>query len=371
MNNFLSIVWYRVLPPEYGGQKGIADFNDYLGRKVPLTCLCSRNNTPGDPLSYKVFNKLPSSRFQFWNPFVRKQILSAVKKQSFSHIIIEHPWHAWLGKYKEKMGFRFIVHAHNIEHLRMKARGKLWWPLLKKTEQKAFEAADYILFKTAADRSTALSLFDIVPGKCLIVPYGIKENSQPVLHSTAKKQIREKYSINADEKILLFAATLDYEPNKNALDIILQYIVPALQKKGFAFRLFICGNLPAGKQAGLNALPQVTAPGFVPSLADYLQAADVFINPVTSGSGIQTKNIEAVANGCTVVTTTFAATGLPAYLVNEKVFVSPDQDWESFTETIIRVASLPAKTPQAFYEEYNWQYIIDRLLPSIGLDARC
>ena len=365
MNNFLSIVWYRVLPPEYGGQKGIADFNECLGRKVTLTCLCSRNNTPHSSLSYKVLNDLPPTRFQFWNPFVRKQILSVVKKQSFSHIIIEHPWHGWLGKYKEKMGFRFIVHAHNIEHLRMKARAKPWWRFIKNTEQKAFDSADHIFFKTTADRQLAISIFAIDPGKCMIVPYGIKETSQPVLSAAAKEIFRKKHAIQTDEKIILFAGTLNYEPNAQALATILHEIVPLLQKKGYSFRLFVCGALPETKLAELNSNSHITATGFVPSLQEYLQVADVFINPVTSGSGIQTKNIEAVANGCTVVSTSFAATGLPDYLLHEKVLVSPDNDWPSFADTITRASTFPVKVPPAFYEEYNWQHIIDRLLPAI------
>lgn len=365
MNNFLSIVWYRVLPAEYGGQKGIAGFNQCLGHKVPLTCLCSRNNSPGKDISYKMLNELPVSRFQFWNPLVRKHILSIIRKNNYSHIIIEHPWHAWLGKYKQKMGFRFIVHAHNIEHLRMKSRGKSWWPILKKTEQKAFAMADHILFKTEEDKTTALSLFDIDADKCLIVPYGIDETGPPAIVSEERERLRNKYNLLPGEKIILFAGTLDYEPNAEALDSILQYIVPLLQKKGFNFRLLICGTLPAARQTALNALPNITTTGFVDDLLTHLAVADVFINPVTSGSGIQTKNIEAIGAGCTIVTTAFASRGLPAYLTHKKAFISPDNDWESFAANIIRASDLTDNVPEQFYREYNWQNIINRLLPSV------
>jgi polysaccharide biosynthesis protein PslH len=365
MNNFLSIVWYKVLPPEYGGQKGIAYFNDSLGQKVSLSCFCSRNNQPDKVLSYKLRNELPVSRFQFWNPFVRNKILSFIRQQSFTHIIIEHPYHGWLGKYKQKPGFRFIVHAHNIEHLRMKARAKLWWRLIKRTEQKAFALADHILFKTDADKIQAIRLFNIAPGKCFIVPYGIQESRQPAVNTTIKEQLRKKYNLAPDEKMLLFAATLDYEPNARALATIISIIIPLLQKKGFCFRVVICGSLPPKKIMELNALPCITAAGFVSSLDNLMQAADVFINPVVSGSGIQTKNIEAVASGCNVVATHFAATGLPVYLLNEKVFVSPDNDWDLFTNNIITASALKQNTPQLFYEEYNWENIIARLLTAI------
>jgi glycosyltransferase involved in cell wall biosynthesis len=364
MKNFLSVVWYRVLPPGYGGQKGIALFNQYLGKKITLTCLCSQDNIPGKDLSYKVINKLPVSRFQFWNPLARKEILSLLRSQSFTHIIIEHPYHAWLGKYKKEIGFRFIVHAHNIEHLRMKARGKPWWWLVKRTEQKAFSAADHILFKTIADQSRAIELFGLSLRKCMVVPYGTVEKEQPATHMETRMNMMKEYGIMADEKIVLFAGSLDYEPNRQALENISRHIVPLLKKKEFRFRLLICGEWPKGKKP----VPGVIITGFVPSITDYMQSADVFINPVTSGSGIQTKNIEAIASGCNVVSTSFAATGLPRYVINTKAFVSADHDWERFTDNIITASSRPAIVPQQFYEDYNWQNIMDKFLEQVATE---
>ena len=217
MNNFLSVVWYRVLPPHYGGQKGIAHFNDHLGKKVSLTCLCSRNNIVDEPLSYKVLCDLPRSKLQFWNPFIRKKILSLIRNQRFTHVLIEHPWHGWLGKYKRKYGFKFIVHAHNIEHLRIKGKNRLSSGLLKRTEEKAFVFADHLLFKTENDKKTAITLFRISPEKCLIVPYGVREKEQFVPDSEIKDQLRKKYNIAPEEKLILFAGTLDYGPNAKPL----------------------------------------------------------------------------------------------------------------------------------------------------------
>ena len=365
MNNFLSIVWYRVLPPEYGGQKGIAHFNHYLGKKVALTCLCSRNNVVAETLTYKIINTLPVSKLQFWNPLVRRHILSFIRQQSFTHIIIEHPWHGWLGKYKRRYGFKFIVHAHNIEFIRVKARNKPGWRLLKRTEQKAFNLADHVLFKTENDKETAIKLFNIPSQKCAIVPYGTPETEQPFTNTGIKDHLRKKHDIAPDEKIILFAGTLDYDPNARAIEAITDHILPLLKKNGFRFRFIICGALPEKKIAQLNTIPGVTATGFVYSIPDYLQSADVFINPVTNGSGIQTKNIEAIANGCNVVSTVFAATGLPAYLINKKIFVSANNDWESLANNIITASSQSVPVPRQFYYDYNWQNIIERLLPGL------
>lgn len=366
MKNFLSIVWCRVLPPEYGGQKGIALFNDHLGRKVPLTCLCSRNNTTNLPLTYRLSNELPVSRFQFWNPSIRKKVLQYIKENSFSHIIIEHPYHAWLGKYKKKYGFRFIVHAHNIEYLRMKARGKWWWPLIKGTERSAFRLADHILFKTETDKEKAINVFDLDPEKCLVVPYGCNETGQPAITGSFKELIKKRHGILPEEKIILFAGTLDYEPNAKAKEIIFKHIIPLLQKRKFPFRFILCGALPVKRITELNKMPCMTAAGFVPLLHEYLQAADVFINPVSSGSGIQTKNMDAIATGCNVVTTKFAGEGLPSYLLDEKLFISPDNDWEKFTDNIIKACTANMPVPDRFYKEFYWSAIIEKLLPAIA-----
>jgi glycosyltransferase involved in cell wall biosynthesis len=362
VKNFLSIVWYRVLPPVYGGQKGIALFNEYLGRKVALTCMCSRNNTIEEELSYEVLKQLPSSKLQFQDPSVRKRILSLIRERQFSRVIIEHPYHAWLGNYKEKLNFLFIVHAHNIEHLRMKTRGKLWWPLVKSTERKAFTLADFILFKTTADRDTAIKLFSISPVKCLIVPYGVALTEQPAPNTAMIDQLKKKYGVPKDEKVLLFACSPGYEPNEKALEDIRKHILPLLERKKWKSRLLVCGALTEKMTKQLNATNNVIATGFVPNMTPYLQAADAFINPVTIGSGIQTKNIEAIAHGCNVVTTAFAAAGLPDYLINKKLFVSPDENWDDFTEHIIKAASSKDEVPKQFYHDYHWENIIQRTM---------
>ena len=293
------------------------------------------------------------------------QNLSLIQKEIFSHVIIEHPWHGWLGKYKITHDFKLIVHAHNIEHFRIKARNKIWWRLLKTTEQKAFLRADYILFKTEADKTIAIKLFKLSPAKCLIVPYGVIENEQPAVTNELKELLRKKNNIHPEEKLLLFAGTLEYEPNARAIEIITSHIIPQLQKKNFRFKLIICGPLPARTMSYLNAIPGVSTVGFVSAVEDYLRTADVFINPVVGGSGIQTKNIEAIANGCNVVTTAFASTGMPEYLAGKKLFVSPDNDWESFTDNIIMASVRTEPVPQEFYRKYNWQFIIEELLRRI------
>lgn len=365
---FLSVVWYKILPAHYGGQQGIANFNQYLGHKISLSCLCSSNNIDNGTLSYQLLPALPVNKTQFVNPLVRKKILSLIHQQKFSHIILEHPYHAWLANYRQTSGFKLIVHAHNIEFLRMKQRGKWWWRWVKQTEKKAFRQADFILFKTEKDKKLAIEQFKIPATKCLLLPYGIHTASHYLKHNKieAAHKIRQQYHMQAGEKIFLFAGTLTYEPNQEALQNIVQHILPLLrQNMNTAFRIFICGNQSAETIQQLNRNPNIIATGFVHNVEDYFLAADVFINPVVSGSGVQTKNFDAIAYGTSVATTSYAAEGLPPYLTGQKVLIAPDNNWPLFTQNVIQLSRQSVPTPPAFYQEFYWGSLIDKILNKV------
>src|SRR4029078_5724825 len=160
----LSIVWYKVLPAEYGGQKGIVNFNQALGKLFPLVCLCSRNNeAPGD-LSYTILPELPENKLQFFNPFVQQKIVRIAKREKPTNIILEHPYHARTAIAACKAtGAKLIVHSHNIEFERYRQMKNKGWRLLFKLEKKVHQLADLSLFKTEDDRKFAMAEFRLHP----------------------------------------------------------------------------------------------------------------------------------------------------------------------------------------------------------------
>ncbi|HET9057620.1 MAG TPA: glycosyltransferase family 4 protein [Chitinophagaceae bacterium] len=366
MQKFLSLVWYKVLPPQYGGQKGVALFNKYFGKKKYLTCLCSSDNQTDNVLPYAVYPLLPVSKKQFFSFGIRKRILDFIRRHQFTHIILEHPYHAWLTRYREKFNFKLIVHAHNIEFIRMKKRRKWWWLWVRFVEAKAFKHADFILFKTENDKQKAIQFFDVSENKCFVLPYGTELNSLPVSRKENRKKIETIHNIKPGEIIILFAASLDYEPNKKALFTIFTKIISRLiGRADFPFKLVICGKFDEKEFQKIALHPSLIFAGFVDSIEAYMQAADIFINPVVFGSGIQTKNIEALANGASVASTEYAAEGLPGYLSGKKLLTSKNDDWVQFVENIIVLAKNPCPTPQQFYDDFYWVNIIDRLLAKI------
>lgn len=357
--NVLSVVWFKVLPPKYGGQKGTALFNQFLSKYVTLTCLCSKNNTPSDDLTYNVNATLPASKFQFLNPVCWYQIVTEAKKTKATIIILEYPYHALAGVLtKRLLGIKLVLHQHNIEYIRFKALGNRWWKALHVYERWACREADLVLFKTAQDLQTAITQFRLDPENCFIVPYGV---TKPGL---LQKQIyiHERYQIAPQDKLILFAGTLDYTPNAEAVINIYQHLVPALEDRGLLFKILICGRLKEKAFQYLKSFqnPHVIFIGEVEDIEPYFAAADVFINPVLYSSGIQTKILDALRNHCTVVAFKKALEGFDTELVLQKILPVENEAWSAFAAAIQDAVQVKTETPAAFFEQYSWETIAEK-----------
>lgn len=354
-----------MLPPLFGGQKGIAHFNQYLARHYPLVCVCSDDNHSPEGLPYKVLPVLSTGQKQVINPLYWRKVKRIARQEKASVIILEHPYHgiaAWLAA--RATGSRLIVHSHNIESNRFRQIGKWWWPLLQCYEKWVHRRASLSLFKTQEDQEWAVQHFGLSPEKCLIIPYGVE---RPVPGPEAGKAIREQYGIGSEEKLLLFAGTLDYEPNAKAVRDIFSEIVPRLRAAGMAFRVIICGRnrFPAFQYLNKLTDASVIMAGEVPSISAYFMAADIFINPVLSGGGIQTKNVDAIAHGCNTVCFASQATGMPVNECGSRLNIAANGNWDNFAALIIQAAGQKASTPDSFFAYFDWNRILQPLIHNL------
>jgi len=364
----LSMVWYKVLPPKFGGQKGIALFNQYLSRYCQLTCLCSDDNTdPGD-LSYKVLPILPTGRKHVFNPFYWSKIRKAVSATAPSFLILEHPYHG-IGAITAIAGKKtgLIVHAHNIEFLRFRQIGKWWWRILQRYEGFVFRRAELVLFKTNSDQDFAVQHFKLDKDKSLVLPYGVE---RPAIPKDAKDHVRRQFNIAPDEKILLFAGTLDYEPNAKAVENIYNELAPRLRKAGFKFRILICGRnkFPAFQYLKELQAADIIMTGEQDSIIPFFAAADAFINTTVSGGGIQTKILDAIAHECNTVSFLSMTAGIPTETCEPKLFIAENENWDDFAVLTIHAANQQNHTPEAFFEHFSWDKLLQPLIRKLRLN---
>ena len=363
MGSILSVVWYKVLPAVFGGQKGIASFSEHLGKHHELTMLCSRDNK-GVPSTYEVDATLPTGRMQVLLPWNWLRIYRQMRQMSATHLLLEHCYYGIAGILaKSFTGVRLILHEHNIESERFRQMGKWWWPLLFILERQTCRKADLVLFKTKEDMVFAISRFRIASNKCMIVPFGTDRSAIPSREekASAREIIRERHQIPEGTRIFLFSGTLDYAPNADALEALVTEVIPLLRKKSpQPFKLIACGRIRDRRYHHLTSLrdPDYIFAGEVAEISQYLLGADLFLNPVRGGGGIKVKTMEALSYNLTVISARHSAVGIDESVTGDKLRISPDGDMERFSGDILNSLSGETDLPKEFFKAYGWDSIL-------------
>ncbi len=357
----MSLVWYNVLPAHFGGQKGIAEFNQALGQQGSLVCLCSKNNTPRGNESYGVFNWLPNSKWQIVNPLMWFAIIRFAKKQQITHVIIEHPYYSitgWL--LKALCNCTIITHCHNVEHLLFKTRKRWYWPAIKLLETLACSTSSVVICKTIDDQQQLVKHCGLAAEKCMIIPF-CTELKDITGKQVARRAIQKQFGLDEGQKILLFNGTLDYEPNARAVAELVQYLCPLLPAN---YTIIITGRNEFKAFARLKSLQanNFIMAGYVYDIDNYFLAADVYINPVMDGGGMQTKNIEALSYHLPVVCWQNRLQGIEDELTGSKIIVAKPGSWNDFLARVLIADIIPEQTPQHFFIYYNFAYHIRLLI---------
>lgn len=361
MANVLSIVPYKIFPAKFGGQKGIANFNEYFSRYHNLYCVTVKENSEqGAP--YKIINKLSNKRLRYVDVFYFKLLKNIIRENNISHVILEHPYYGWLALLLKKFcDVKLIVHSHNIESERFKTTGKWWWKILWYYEKYIHKNADFTFCITEKDRQYFIDQFKISAAKTAVITFGISWNAIPstLEMDTAKNTLSNKYSIADKSVLFLFNGAFDYQPNLDAVKNIVDKINPLFIKENIAYKIFICGkNLPA-EMDGLKqyADKNIIYAGFVDDISIYFKGVDIFLNPVTDGGGIKTKLVEAIGYNLNAVSTLSGAIGVEEQVCNGKLLLCANTDWQNFSNKMREAINIDKSTDAAFFDHFYWDNI--------------
>ena len=348
-----------------GGQKGIALFCKYLGEQNELTTVSSEDNEVTLAETYNMIPLFSKKRSRYMNPFYVQQISNIIKQKSIKNVITEHPYMAWMGFYlKKSLGIQWFVHSHNIEFERFRTLNKNWYKLLRMYERWAYKNADAVFFKTMEDIQLAIQHNMVKKENAVLVPFGIEIESIPSDRNEQKQKIYARHNIPPNAVLIFFNGTLDYQPNIDALQFILNEINPLLLKEeAFNYRILICGK---GLPASFNNLSSfmdknIIYAGFVDDVYAYFKATDIFINPVVTGGGVKTKIVEAMGYGASVISCVSGAAGIELSVCGEKIKIVADNDAKGFLREILQASSISAQTPASYYDYYYWGNIVKKL----------
>ena len=190
-----------------------------------------------------------------------------------------------------------------------------------------------------------------------IVPMGVDlDYFQPVLEIHAR---------SPSAPMLLFTGTMNYFPNADAASYFCNEIFPRVRASHPKAQFYIVGNHPSKQVKRLEMQEGVVVTGYVPDVRPYFEKASVFVASLRAGSGIQTKNLEAMAMGVPVVTTSVGAMGLEADIGKELLVADTPT---AFAEQVIHLLNNAplretlARTARTRVEtSYSWEAIGQRL----------
>lgn len=110
---------------------------------------------------------------------------------------------------------------------------------------------------------------------------------------------------------LLFLGSLDWQPNRDALQYLLREILPRIQAVNADAKLHIVGRQPATKlREQVEGMHGVDWVGEVPDIRPWFAQAAVVLVPLRIGGGSRIKILESLSMAKAVVTTLIGAEGL-------------------------------------------------------------
>ena len=173
---------------------------------------------------------------------------------------------------------------------------------------------------------------------------------------------------------ILFLGSLDWRPNLNAVDQLLDKVFPAVRAHEPSARLCLVGrNPPEALKRRIQATPGVELHANVPDVRPFLARSAVMVVPLRIGGGSRLKILEALAAGTPVVSTCIGAEGLCVEPGTHLTVVDRDDQMAGSIVGVLRnpaIAEVMARHARRLVEDrYFWEILavrLDRIWTSVA-----
>lgn len=297
-------------------------------------------NTAVDPFKL-IQSLLTDNNYQtdrFYSEEMNDYLLSVA--QRYDYVFLES---IYLLPYQEALSGakKIIVRTHNAEHRIWASKSEASNNPLKKIvfsrlskKLRAYELdnlnkADGLIHISNNDHDIFKLLLPNVPQ--VTIPLAIK-----------KEELITPGNFDFSAINIGFLGAADWQPNFDAIQNLNKIIFPAILEKYENAQLFIGGH----KTESIHSrYPSVTNLGTLKNTHELFDRIDLFLVPLTSGSGLKIKVVEAICKGKIVIGSAIAFEGLD-FLPNNRI-AETTEDYLKHIDTIL--------TNQQLKEEVNKQ----------------
>jgi glycosyltransferase involved in cell wall biosynthesis len=250
-----------------------------------------------------------------------------------------------------------VVIAHNVDTLiwqryfenesnvLKKTFLKTQWQKFRRFEEQAFRQATRVVAVSAEDAQLIRTQFG--------QPNGID------------RAFFEQVTGQRDPTRILFLGALDWRPNLDAVDLLLERIFPRTRAVEPSAKLVIVGrHPPAGLIEHARQTPGVELHADVADVRPFLAESGVMAVPLRIGGGSRLKILEALACGLPVVSTRVGAEGLLLKPGEDYVQAEPDAMADALVQAIRNpgaVQALAQHGRQIVLDTYDWSVLAHKL----------
>jgi len=247
-------------------------------------------------------------------------------------------------------------HGNILEYCREANRSKLITFMLTVSEKISGKMIKTMVVPSETDKKLYIEQ-NFKKNSIIVLPSGIDISEVDKVFDT-KINLRKKLGLDLEKIILLFTGRGSYIPNMEALHWISQTLAPTLAKKFQNVQILIIGPW----DTSLKVHPIVQFTGFVPSLYEYLLAADLCLAPMRLENGISTKVIEYMACAKPVVASQSVVKGTPQMIDGENSLIARNS--QEFIDKTLYILENPVgankiglEARKVIEKYYNWQII--------------
>jgi glycosyltransferase involved in cell wall biosynthesis len=256
-------------------------------------------------------------------------------------------------KAREVLECSVVLVEHNVEYDRMQTQVAELSPgqytNLKAIEIDLCNRSDAVVCVSGNDRQKLAE--DGVHSDLLhTVSHGVDLDQ---FDSPEVEDARSRFNIPKDSPLLVYHGTYSYPPNREALQIFADILLPGLEANGLECHLLAVGRDPPVS----SPHPRIHMTGSVEKLAPWLKAADFAVIPLVDGGGTRMKIVDYFAASLPVISTGKGIEGIPVEPGKHALVLD---DWDLFMAAIIELWNNPQKAHElaaagrAMADQLDW-----------------